>query len=166
SVIGFDTHSPHMHYRRMPYGKFGVRIKTPEPTYVVIRLDNLVIEHRAVDPRAPTITCTSDGKPFVFAAPGTRIAPAPAEQSGVEEPSANAAAEQSTTPDFLAPLPLAPSHGLVIVSVRFVDIKPEHAPELPPDDFSHVCLQMNEHHAHLQAAADNIAAMIGPARIP
>src|SRR5262249_50724080 len=147
-------------------GKFGVRINTPEPTEVVIRLDNVVIEHRRIDPGDHTISRTADGKSFLFAAPGTRITPAPAAESKVEDPTARPVTEPSPTADFLAPLPQAPSHGLVVVSVRFLAIKPEYGPELPPDEFSHVCLQMNEHREHLRAMAANLRTVVAPARIP
>jgi len=164
TTIGFDTDTPHIHYRRMPYGSFGVRIKTPEVTDVVIRLDNVVIVHRRLDPGIHTISRTPQGKLLVFSAPGTRIAPAPAEQS--QDQTAIAQAETEPTPDFLAPLPLAPSHGLVIVSARFADVKPVNGPELPPDDFSHVVFQMNEHREHLRALSANMRNMVAPARIP
>lgn len=165
--IGFETDCPHMHYRRIPYGKFGVRIKTPEPTDVVIRLDNVVLEHRRVDPGDHTIARSSDGKSFVFAAPGSKPAPAPAEAAAVEAPAvAQPESGSSATPEHLGPLNLAPSHGLVVVSMRFADVKPEHGPELPPDEVSHVVIQMNEPRAHLRTLAANVSTMVAPPAIP
>jgi len=166
--IGFETHSPAISFVRMPYGKFGVRIKATDPVDVVVRMDNTVLLRRQLEGNViHTISRGEDGKPFYFAAPGTKpahVADNAGQPVGVEAtkqellfPEAEAAPEDNRYAD---------SQGLVIVQVRFSHVQPDFGPLLPPDDFANVLYQFNEPTAHNRAVAQNFARMVAPDALP
>ena len=169
SPIGFETFSPSITYVRMPYGKFGVKIRATDPIDVVVRQDNVVIIQRQLEGGVVhTISRGDDGKPFYFAAEGTKpahVADDAGQPVGVEIaarqevlfPEAEGDPEDSR---------YAPSHGLVIVQVRFSHVKPDFGPLLPPDDFANVMFQFNDPSTHARAVAQNFAHMVAPAEVP
>jgi hypothetical protein len=162
--LGFETDNTV--FVRMPYGKFGVRIKATDPVDVVIRLDNVILvqRERLEAGEIHTISRGDDGKPFVFVEPGTtpkHIADDAGQPIGAERP----LEQESLFPEAEARAEddrYADSYGLVVVEVRFSHVKPDYGPMLPPDGFSNVLFQMNEPTAHLRAVTAQFTRMVRP----
>jgi hypothetical protein len=168
SPIGFETFNPSITYVRMPYGKFGVKIRATDPIDVVVRQDNVVIFRRQLEGGViHTISRGEDGKPFYFAAEGTKpahVADDAGQHIGVE----TAAKQEVLFPEVENPEDsrYAPSHGLVIIQVRFSHVKPDFGPLLPPDDFANVMFQFNDPSTHARAVTQNFAHMVAPDEVP
>ncbi len=65
------------------------------------------------------------------------------------------------------PLPrMAPSHGLVVVGIRMVQVKVEGEPTMPPDGFAYVLFQLNTWDEHLRVRANLHSKINLPERIP
>jgi hypothetical protein len=167
SPLGFETHSPSISFARMPYGKFGVRVKGTEPIDVVVRLDNKVLAQRSLEGGVEhTISRCDDGKPFYFAEPGTK--PKFVSEDAGQRTDASAAEHQGMlfpeceTEDAR----YAASEGLVIVQVRFSHVKPDYGPEYAPDDFSNVLFQLNPPAKHAKALAQNAAKVVQSEGLP
>lgn len=166
--LGFEVEEPRaMLYRMVPHGKFGVKILTPALTDVIVRLDNVTLLERRVDPGLTTLTTCSDGAAFTFSPDGVK-----APRVFAERPGQTAPVQEEVPADSAAPVqapaepegPYAPSQGLLIVQVRFAHITPPNSPELPPDDYAAVLIQMNPAPAHLTAMASVLSKVVRPAK--
>lgn len=166
--IGFETDRPNINYVRMPFGKYGVRIKGTESVDLVVRQDNVVIAQRRLEGGVVhTVHRGDDGKPMFFSAPGVKPQHV-ADDAGRPLTGAGevAATEGSLFPEAELKLPYAESFGLITVQVRFSHLKPDFGPELPPDDFTSVLFQFNDHKAHLKAMSQNFAKAVRPETLP
>jgi hypothetical protein len=168
SPIGFETFNPSITYVRMPHGKYGVKIRATDPIDVVIRQDNVVILQRQLEGGVVhTISRDDNGKPFYFAAKGTKPAHI-ADDAGQPVGAETAARQEVLFPDAedSEDSRYAESHGLIIVQVRVSHVKPDFGPLLPPDDFANVMFQFNDPSDHSRAVTENFARMVAPAEVP
>lgn len=168
SPIGFTTDT--MQFVRMPYGKFGVRIKATDQVDVIIRLDNKILfqRERLEAGEIHTISRGDDGKPFYFVAKGEK--PKHLLSADIGEPIARETEQEPLFPEAdlveTEDPRVAESYGLVIVQVRFSHVTPDYGPQYPPDGFSNVLFQMNEPEAHRRATAFAFARMSRPEALP
>jgi hypothetical protein len=168
SPIGFETFNPSITYVRMPYGKFGVKIKATDPIDVVVRQDNVIILQRQLEGGViHTLSRGDNGKPFYFAAKGTKPMFVADDAGRPVGPDGETARQEVLFPDAdPEDARYAESHGLIIVQVRFSHVKPDHGPLLPPDDFANVMFQFNEPTEHARAVTKTFARMVAPAEVP
>lgn len=166
--IGFETDNPNINYVRMPLGKYGVRIKGTESVDVVVRQDNVIVAQRRLEAGVVhTIHRDENNKPLFFSAPGTKPAHV-ADDAGqpIDVEGEAPASQASLFPELAQDLPYAESYGLIIVQVRFSHLKPDYGPELPPDDFTNVLFQFNEHKAHMKAMSQLFSKVRAPEMLP
>lgn len=163
--LGFTVHDPvHIEYRKVGYGKFGVKILTSAPTEVLLKLDGKVAVDRRIEPGLTSITTADDGGPLMFTPDGfalPRVAErrtAPVEPAPTDGEPVAAAPEQPAAPER----EYAPSQGLVIVELRMARVTPPNSPELPPDDYTPVLFQLNAPAEHLQALAESLSKVVAP----
>lgn len=165
--LGFEVEEPRaMQYRMVPHGKFGVKIYTPALTDVIVRLDNVKLLERRVDPGLTTLTTCADGTSFTFSPDGVKAPRQIAERPGQTAPVQEVPTDSDNTPAGQAPAepegPYAPSQGLLIVQVRFAHVTPPNSPELPPDDYAAVLIQMNPVRDHLAVMASVLSKVVRP----
>lgn len=135
---------------RMPHGNFKVRIVTPQPADVSVHLDGTHLGEQKVAKGMTLIEQDQSGRPFRFAAPGTKPA-----ASTTDGGASQTTLFKDEAPD--ASLPLAPSHGLVMVSVKFSEQSGRKA-----DKAENVFFQMNTPKDHANAVACNLHRIIPP----
>jgi len=161
SPLGFETHSPTISFTRLPYGKFGIRVKGTDPIDVVVRLDNKVLaQKKQLEGGVEhTISRCDDGKPFYFTEPGTK--PAHVSEDAGQPIDGSVVKQEMLFPELDAPPErYAQSQGLLIVQVRFSHVKPDFGPEYAPDDFSNVLFQLNPPQLHARAFAKSASRII------
>jgi hypothetical protein len=160
SPLGFDTHSPSISYTRLPYGKFGIRVKGSDPIDVVVRLDNKVLAQRSLEGGVEhTISRSDDGKPFYFAEPGTK--PQHVAEDAGQPIDGSVVKQEMLFPELeVQDTRYAESQGLLIVQVRFSHVKPDFGPEYAPDDFANVLFQLNPPQLHAREFAKNASRII------
>jgi hypothetical protein len=161
SPLGFETHSPSVSFTRLPYGKFGIRVKGTDPVDVIVRLDNKVLAQRKQLEGGVehTISRCDDGKPFFFTEPGTK--PAHVSEDAGQPIDGSVVKQEMLFPELEAqPERYAESQGLLIVQVRFSHVKPDYAPQYAPDDFSNVLFQLNPPQLHARAFAKSAARIV------
>lgn len=155
-AMGFEVEGPDIAYRIMPHGRWAVRIMTPEPTEVVIQLDGKTLLDTEIEAGVHTLHQGKDGTAFIYTRPGAEAQHVVVSDTPKSEPEAKD--EKNERPKRF----LAPSHGLVIVSLRIKPTKPQNAPELPPDEFVDLLFQMNPWAEHNKAVAANLSKMVAP----
>lgn len=193
-TLGFETATTK--FCRLQYGKFSLRIKSTDPFDLVVRLDNRLLLEKKFEAGTHTVSRDNEGKPFMHLAPGESAPFVASDAGHpLAEAAAKAAAEheqpagepvmlldgivfendrpvkqmvQRLFPESDPPagVALAPTHGLLVVQVRFSHIKPDYGPVLTPDEFANVVYQLNEPKNHAKALACNFRHVLRPTPAP
>jgi len=132
---------------RMEHGSFKVRIHSPQPADVMVHLDGTLTVETKVAQGMSMIDRGADGQPFVFTQPGKKARTT----DGDIQPTLFTEAVLDNE------RPVAPSHGLVMVSVKFSE-----QPGQKPDKSETVFFQMNPPQDHARAVAANLHRIVPP----
>ena len=135
---------------RMEHGNFQVRIFTPQPADVSVHLDGTLKAQTKVAKGLTLIDSSTDGKPFAFTKRGDKAAASDTTAGGAQEP----LFAEGTTDNLK---PIADTHGLVMVSVKFSE-----RPGQKPDHSETVFFQMNAPQDHARTVAANLHRVIPP----
>lgn len=162
--LEFTIDNPRTTYVRMPHGGFSVHILTPGETDLAVELDNVKLLERRLPAGEHTVNTSDSGSLLVFAEPGSKQALAlkQANDTKKEPGEVSTSDGNDTATRESVPSVMAPTQGMVIVSVRLTDKTPPNSPQLPPDDASHIFFQLNPPGEHERAMASLLSKVVAP----
>jgi hypothetical protein len=135
---------------RMEHGNFKVRIHTPQPADVSVHLDGTLKLETKVAQGMSMIDRDKSGQPFSFTKRGDKPRASDTTSGDAQEPLfAEGTADNQK--------PIAETHGLVMVSVKFSE-----QPGQKPDHSEAVFFQMNAPQDHARTVAANLHRVIPP----